>query len=326
MVKNVSKDNIVSLAPMECNAACTATGLKIAGFNFHLFLTDYWGMRYGNGVLLSGKPTYQSNIDYIYGTESGVLANCAFEDMIYHLSNNVILCMECKVSEFEYFPKQHMTLLYHDFNHTILIVQYNSNNEKFLIVDPIFKYIGELTYEELYNASATDGSIHLITIALPGKMTSNLPTYRQVFEQSVERNYNYFIDGILEADIHAEGFSAIDFFKNDLLDSIKWDVDRRKSWIGVNNITLLTVATMRIIVWESFKSLNLMRPVDVENGQTKVDLIAKKWRHINVLLVRYSINSDNKEIEKIITLLEEVKSLEHDFLLYMLKIPKLQFV
>jgi hypothetical protein len=313
---NMQLEHLTFLAPMECLSSCLVTYMKSTGLNFNYFLMDYWSLQYQSGVLLSSRNPAQFNLNHIYGMESSLNRQGDKQQLIQRLDTDGVAFISCMASGFSFFPKNMLDYESSGFLHCVLVYDYQTEEDLFLLADPVVGFIGKVTYDELLAASVIKNEIEYYTLTLPKGFQSLNP--EEIFRISTNRNLSFYTNG---AD--NEGVIAIDRYMEDIRALPSWTDHDRDSWIGQNNITLTAIMKMRSTIWTSYCTTRIMTDDQTKHGSKLIDIITRAWATLNFLTMKYKRNpTQSNLINSIEDKLNEIKVAELQFLEYMVQVAR----
>ncbi|MFD0697453.1 hypothetical protein ACFQZT_25590 [Paenibacillus sp. GCM10027628] len=276
--------DIVKLAAMECAASCIMTALTIAGHDYRYFLLSYWNLNYNSKIIMSGKNMRHNDLQFAYGIAKECRSGTE-DDLIALLRQNNMAMLFCKASKLRFFPRNMLGHESSGFQHFILLYGYQPETGKFLVIDPVADYKGEISAYEVWDCSVKSSEIIYYSLELPDYYEQ--PSASRIFSKESSANLRNY-----------SGDKAIAAFIQDLQACLQWPQDERDTWINQNNITISSIVKTRSIVWECFCDLNLMTPDEIRAGNEIVEQIVSLWTTVNFLLIKLKKNHSNEAIAK----------------------------
>ncbi len=308
----VASTDVVKLAAMECAASCVLTSLRIAGLDDRYFMLGYWHLTYSANVLMSGRNMVRNDLEYVYGIRKELVSG-AGDRLMASLREGHMVLLYCRASRLPFFPVRMLGHEAKGFEHCILVYQYRQETGRFLVIDPIADYIGEMSLAELYSGSARENRFIYYSLAFPTFFQK--PSDVEIFHRESANNFNQYT----QEGLHTGG-KAIDLFCRDLAQCAQWNALDRDAWIDQNNITITSIVKTRPIVWESFRALDVLSSEDIRTGAESIEAIVKLWTIVNFQLIKLKRNPDHATLAlSIRAKLKAVRSAESAFLEFLYK-------
>ncbi|MGG1516563.1 hypothetical protein ABE504_14185 [Paenibacillus oryzisoli] len=283
MSYRATPENIIHVAPMECAASCIMTALNIAGLNYRFYLLSYWNLNYYAKNLLSGEVNIMRNhLLYAYGTQIKCHNGNAY-DLIQAMEQEQLVMFACQASKLRFFPEKFTGHEANGFQHFILLYGYQAESNRFLVIDPIADFIGEITESELRDCALKETEFIYYSLSFPQSFEQ--PSVSQIFKRESQINADKYT-----------GEKAFHLFIADLEALPSWSQQERETWINQNNITITTIVKMRKMIWQSYCELNMMTATAVQAGQELVEGVVKLWMAVNFLLLKLKKKQNEKNI------------------------------
>jgi hypothetical protein len=306
MKQLITSVDIIKLAAMECAASCIVTALNIAGLNYRYFLLSYWNLTYSSKIIMSGKHMRRNDLQYAYGIEKECkLGND--NDLIALLQQNHMVLLTCHASRLRFFPKNMLGLESTGFQHYILLYGYQPETGKFLVIDPVAEFIGEITASEIWEGSVRENELLYYSLLLPSSFEQ--PAVREIFSRESAANVKFYT-----------GDKAMNQFIQDLMECTRLSQEERNAWIDQNNITISSIVKTRSLVWQCFCDLNVMTSDDIREGNEWIEGIVKLWTTVNFLMIKLKRSHANEALVlSIEQKLETLKIKERECLEFIMK-------
>ncbi len=301
MKHTVVSSDIVQLAAMECAASCILTALNIAGLDYRHFLLGYWNLTYFSKTIMSGKYMIRNDLKFAYGIEQECRVGTA-SDLMALLRRNHMILLACRASGLRFFPKGMLAQEAGGFQHFILLYGCRSDPDRFLVVDPVAAYIGEMSAADIWECRVKEKELLYYSLSLPPSFEP--PSAREMFARESAAIYDRYA-----------GNKAMDSFIRDVADCVNWDRTARHAWIDQNNITISSIVKTRSLVWQSFCGLNVMTGDEMRAGRERLEGVVKLWTAVNFLLIKWKKSDAGETLAaSVIQKLEALKSRERECL------------
>ncbi|WP_147423858.1 hypothetical protein [Cohnella endophytica] len=266
------------------------------------------------------------------------------KDLLVTLTRGNSVIFLCTASKLSYFPRNMLGLEASGFQHSILICGWNQDSKRFLIVDPMVDFIGEINEEELIPSGyrrSTHQELLFFEIGNQPEHDFQEPTAEHQFAFASMRNNSFFeTDKLKREPMIAEqqgqlstkqrswmewfsnrhsGGKALEMFAKDLTMSKEWPQNIRSNWIDKNILTISSITLIRKLVWNSYSNLNVMKQEQEEAGENQMQQITIYWQNLNIKLMRYKQTSSNEvvNLDPLLRNINQIKTIELEFLKWM---------
>lgn len=309
------KPEVIYLGALECLASTVVTSLKMTGRDHRYFIADYWNLNCELTMLLSSRNFAFYNLEAIYGIKSDFVAG-PFELLIGELEKGNIVIYNVQASKLSFFPKSMLGFENPFSGHCLLVYKYEPATRTFHVVDPVVNYVGEISMDELIHASAFPGYAGMNTISI-GEESSLSSAERLNF--SAERNYNsYYLEYV------PGGARALRKFREAAAASLEWTQEVRSEWVEKNSISITTVLKLRVLVWDSFRSLADFAEDVIKQGDKSIEEILKLWNSLNFNMLKFGRQPKPEYVDAIIGYTNLLEEKELDFLEFVYRNTKLK--
>jgi hypothetical protein len=300
-------DDLFTLSPLECIATSAIHALKIWQKDYHNFLLQYWFLNYESGMLLGSKNLQHCMLDKIYGVSVEYRLSRIDELIDVFSSPKKFVILKCRASGLDFFPRGLLQFEGVGFYHHFLITGYEKHKRSFDCLDAIAGFRGDYLEEKIEKLAEPDGLLDYQILEINDDFTP--PPGESLFLATAYSNYMAFLNNT-ELPL---GKKAIQKFSEVLLKT-----DRHediKAWVYRNNLTLVSIITNRLAVWEAYQKTGLIKRDCISELSSKVTEIIKHWRAVNFLIVKCGVRpADRKTRIAITEHLAAVSAGEEDFL------------
>lgn len=312
---DIREQDITCLGALECTSSCVMTALAAFGQPQQHFLLRYWDLNFYRNYLITAKDARYVELFDLFGVafhgEDYELA----EHMIEPLRRGALLLFRCRASKLPFFPAQYVNEEFSDFDHLVLLVDYDSAQGRFHAVDPIAGYQGPITAAELACASRDPErfNVYLLHKPDPGFVP---PTNQEKFGMTAATNYRNMIT------YPAGGLKSFRDFEEAFVRSGDWDQAEREKWIHMHNVTIGTTVKTRKLVWESIRGLQVLNREQTERYDRLFQEIVSAWVRLNFVLVRHKKQATAEGIEAFGHAISKLHDLERAFIVGMYEISR----
>ncbi|MEI2281284.1 hypothetical protein [Paenibacillus polysaccharolyticus] len=304
-LKQVMNPEVINLGALECLSSAVVTSLNMTGRDYRYFIADYWNLNCELKMLLSSRNFSFYNLEAIYGMKSDFVVG-PYELLIREVERGNIVIYKVEASKLGFFPESMLGFENQFFGHCLLVYKYEPGTQTFHIVDPVIKYVGKISMDELIHASAFPSCAGMNTIHLNKESTLSS---EQRLNFSAERNYNSYCLEYVPG-----GARALRKFREIIEESVEWTQEVRNEWSSKNSISITSILKLRGLVWGSFRSLAGFTQDVIEHGDKSIEDISKLWNSLNLNILKIGRQPKPEYVDKIINYTKLLEEKELDFL------------
>ncbi len=300
-----AKPDVISLGALECASSAVVTGLNMKGKEYRYFIADYWNLKYESAVLLSSRSVALYNLEALYGIKLDFV-EVSLEALIGELGNGNIVIYSVQASKLGFFPKSMLGFENQVLGHALLVYKYELTTQMFTVVDPIVPYTGEISINELIQASLSPCYANMIIMRFDEE--SSLSSEKSL-HFSAERNYDSY-----NLDDTSSGRKALREFRKAAEASLEWEQELRREWVKKNSISIMTIIRIRGMVWDSYRSLAGFANDVIDSGDKSIEEILKLWNSLSFNMIKHGRQAKVEYVEAIIGFANQIEMKELDFL------------
>ncbi|MFB9278146.1 hypothetical protein [Cohnella cellulosilytica] len=272
-----ASSSIVALGAMTCTESCVSTLLGMLGCDYGAFFMNYWNLYYENGTLLAGRNMKGIDLEALYGIRSEWLADAPLEacaDLVREDGRYALLVT--RASKLPYFPPQLLRFEDEGFDHYVLAHGYREADGRFLIVDPIAGYAGELAGERLLEAAPSGGGFRLWSLQRTEGFRA--PATKEAFALASKQNY---VRNLRNREIFSLVLQELERF-------VPAPSKRQLDWVARNNIAITTIVRNRRLIWQSLSAANVLPAERSAPLEAAFSGLVAQWTQLNLQLFKWS--------------------------------------
>jgi len=256
-------------------------------------------------MLLSSRTVTLYNLEPLYGIKSDFVLG-SFELLIEELEKGNFVIYHVQASKLSFFPKSMLGFENQLFGHCVLVSKYEPATRTFHVIDPVVKYVGEISMDEIIHASAFPSFAGMNTMIF-GSDSSLSSEERLNF--SAERNYNFY-----DLEYIPGGRRALRKFREAVAANLEWDQAVRSEWVQKNSISIMSVIKMRELVWDSYRSTAGFAHEVIDHGDKAIEDISKLWNSLVFNLIKIGRQAKPEYVEAILDYTNSLEKKELGFL------------